>query len=210
MKLVVFGATGGTGRRVVERALAAGHEVIAVARRPEAVQVAHDRLRVVRGDVLDRASVAEVVHGANAVISAIGPADNKQPGTLISDGVANMVHACEAGGVRRLVFESGLMVGTGAGLSPLGKLGVAIYRRMYRRLCEDKRKAEAALAASSLEFVIVRPPGLDDSPAKGAFKAGIDIRIDPAKKMSHADVAQFLVRAASEAALARTVQTIGH
>src|SRR5690242_5437675 len=171
MKIVVFGATGGTGKRVVERALAAGHEVTAIARRPEAVATAHDKLRVVRGDVLDRASVAEVVRGADAVISTIGPSDNKKPGTVISEGIANMVHACEAVGVRRLVFESGLMVGTGAGLSPLARLALAIYRRGYRALVEDKRKAEAALSGSSLEFVIVRPPTLDDSPPTGAYRS---------------------------------------
>lgn len=209
MKLVVFGATGGTGRRVVERALEAGHEVVAVARRPEAIATAHERLRVVRGDVLERASVEEVVRGADAVISAIGPANNRHPGTLISDGTANLVHACEASGVKRLVLESGLMVGTGAGLSPLGKVALAIFRRLNRALTDDKRLAEARLTASGLDYVIVRPPVLDDSPPAGRYKAGVDIRIDVARKLSHADVAEFLVRAASEPELARTCQTIG-
>src|SRR5438105_10420169 len=108
MKLVVFGATGGTGKQIVARGLELGHDVTAVARKPEAVATRHDHLRVVRGDVLDAGSVAAAVAGADAVLSAIGPVNNKQPGTLISDAIKHMVTACEQAGVRRLVFESGL------------------------------------------------------------------------------------------------------
>ena len=57
MKLVVFGATGNTGRNVVEQALEAGHEVTAVARKPPALKISHARLEVLRGDVMDPDSV---------------------------------------------------------------------------------------------------------------------------------------------------------
>ena len=72
MKIVVFGATGGTGERIVERALAEGHEVVAVARKPEAFTTRHSRLKVVKGDVLDPASVATAIVGADAVLSSVG------------------------------------------------------------------------------------------------------------------------------------------
>jgi putative NADH-flavin reductase len=210
MKIVVFGATGGTGKQIVECALAAGHEVIAVARKPEAVITDHEKLRVAKGDVLDPESVAAAVAGADAVLSAIGPADNKHPGTLISDGIKNIVAACTAARVPRFVFESGLMVGDGRGLSLISKIGVSIYRRLNKELCADKRIAEATIQASSLDWVIVRPVALDDSPARGNYKTGTDIRLNAAAKMSHADVADFMVKAASDAKLARTIQDIGH
>ena len=92
MKIVVFGATGGTGKNVVERALADGHDVTAVARRPETVP-ARPRLVVAKGDVLEPDSLASAVAGADAVICAIGPAKNSQPGTLISVGTKNLVAA---------------------------------------------------------------------------------------------------------------------
>ncbi len=208
MKIAIFGATGGTGSQLVERGLAE-HEIIAVARRPEAITAKHDRLRVVKGDVLDPASIAAAIAGADAVISAIGPANNKEPGTLISDGVANLVAACTKAGIARFVFESGLMVGDARGLSPFGKLGVAIYRAMNKKLCADKRIAEATIQASTLDWVIVRPPALDHSPARGGYKHGVDIRLNPAKKLSHADAADFLLRVAGDGALARTVQDVG-
>jgi putative NADH-flavin reductase len=210
MKLVVFGATGGTGKQLVARGLDAGHDVIAVARKPEAVTTRHERLRVVQGDVLEPASVERAVAGGEAVLSAIGPANNKQPGTLISEGIQHMIAACEKTGVRRLVFESGLMVGDGTGLGLVSKVGVAIYRSMYKALCADKRIAEAALRASSLDYVIVRPPALADGPATARYRSGVDIPINAARKMAHADVADFMVKAAADPALARTIQVIGH
>jgi putative NADH-flavin reductase len=209
MKVVVFGATGGTGKRLVERGLAAGHDVVAVARRPEAITQTHAKLAVVKGDVLDAASVASAVAGADAVVSAIGPANNKQPGTVISEGVKHIVAACEAAGVKRFVFESGLMVGDGTGLSPFGKLAVSIYRAMNRKLCDDKRIAEATIAASTLDWVMVRPVALDDSPATGAYKHGVDIRLNPAKKLGHADVADFMITCVTDAAVVRTIQALG-
>jgi|SRR5580658_4205163 putative NADH-flavin reductase len=210
MKIVVFGATGGTGKHVVERALAAGHDVTAVARRPDAVTVKHDKLHVAKGDVLDATSVAAIVVGADAVLSSIGPANNRHPGTLISNGVEHMVAACEKTLVRRFVFESGLMVGDARGLSWFGRLGVSIYRSFNSQLCADKRIAEARIRSSSLDWVIVRPPALDNSPPRGEYKFGVDIRLNPAKKMSHADVADFMVKAASDPQLTRTVQDVGH
>ena len=64
--------------------------------------------------------------------------------------------------------------------------------------------------ASSLEWVIVRPPALDDSSASGTFKHGVDIALSAAKKLSHADVAAFMIACAGDAALVRTIQAIGH
>ena len=206
MKIVVIGAAGGTGTQVVEQAVAAGHEVIAGVRRPDAY---NGKGRVVRADVLDAATLRAAVAGADAVISTYGPADLKHPGTLMSEGVANLVRACEAGGVKRFVFESGLMCSDGRGQSLGGRLGLAVVRRLYKHAMRDKRLAEDAMRASSLDYVIVRPVVLVDGPAKGTYVHGIDRRVNPMKKLAHADVAAFLLRCAQDPALARTTQTIG-
>lgn len=71
MKLVVFGVTGGTGRQVVEQALAVGHTVTAVARRPEAITLQHKRLTVIRGDVLEAETLPQAIAGQDVVISAV-------------------------------------------------------------------------------------------------------------------------------------------
>lgn len=93
MKILVIGATGGTGRCVVENALQAGHEVTAFARTPEKITLQHDRLHIAQGDVLDADTLLHAMLGQQAVICALGPAAGTAPGTLISDGTRNIIRA---------------------------------------------------------------------------------------------------------------------
>lgn len=208
MKIVVFGATGGTGKNVVERALAGGHEVVAVARKPEAV-AARDRLVVHKGDVLDAASVVLALAGADAVICAIGPSSNSKPGTLISEGLKNLVAGCTKTGVHRLVFESGIMVSDGSELSLLGRLAIKIFGGIFSKLRAEKVIAEASLTGSGLDWVIVRPPTLDHGPFTGTCVAAPRARIVPAKAISHADCAAVLLKAATEPAWSKQVVNVG-
>ncbi|MGH4015958.1 MAG: NAD(P)H-binding protein [Pseudonocardiaceae bacterium] len=73
MHLTVFGSTRGTGAHVVRLALDAGHTVTAAARDPADVQGSHERLRTVRTDVLDPASLPGSVDGADAGRSCAPP-----------------------------------------------------------------------------------------------------------------------------------------
>ncbi len=208
MKIVVFGATGGTGKNVVERALAAGHDVVAVARKPEAI-AAREHLVAHKGDVTDAASIAGAFEGADAVICAIGPASNGKPGTLISDGTANIVAGCLKANVKRLVFESGMIVSDGKELSFFGSLAVSLFGAIYPKLKIDKVIAERTITDSKLEWVIVRPPALSHAPATGKYFAAPGARIFPASSLSHADCADALVRAVTEAAWTNQVVNVG-
>jgi NADPH:quinone reductase-like Zn-dependent oxidoreductase len=71
-RVLIVGATGGTGRHLVAQALERGHLVTALARDPSALRIEHPRLRVVSGNVLDYASVEAAVRGQEAVVSALG------------------------------------------------------------------------------------------------------------------------------------------
>jgi uncharacterized protein YbjT (DUF2867 family) len=208
MKIVVFGATGGTGSALVARAASLGHDVIAAARSPDKVAKL-DRVTAVKCDVLDAASVANAVAGADAVISVIGPADNKNPGTLISVGIANIVDACVKANVKRVVFESGLMLSDGSELSLLSRAGIAVFRKLNQKLHDDKVIAERTLTSSALDWVIVRPPTLKDGAFTGRTIAGPLIRVDAAKSMTHADVADSLVRAATSSEWVKQVVNVG-
>ncbi len=208
MKLLVLGATGDTGRNLVAQAIAAKHEVLALARQPEAIELV-DHLSVQKGDVLDADDVASAVQGCDAVLSAFGPADNRNPGTLMSAGVANLVAGCAKHGVKRFVFESGLMCSDGTGLGPLARLSLRAFGAVYHKMRDDKRLAERTIQASALDWVIVRPPILSNAPALGAYKHGVDIAINTMKPLPHADVAVFMLRCATDVALVRTVQVIG-
>src|SRR5258708_28700509 len=101
MNLVVFGANGGIGKNSVEQALAAGHRVTAVVRRPASLTILHERLEIVKGDVFEPATFESSIAGADAVISALGAA-NLAPTTVNSTGIANIIKAMQAGKARRL------------------------------------------------------------------------------------------------------------
>src|SRR5947209_4729636 len=103
--LLVIGATRHTGKHLVQQALAAGHTVTALARDPARLDVQHERLSVVRGDVLDPATLAPAMAGQDAVISSIG-VTSRGPTTLYSDGMRHIIQAMHATGVKRLVAVS--------------------------------------------------------------------------------------------------------
>ena len=210
MKLIVFGATGGTGRQLVERGLAAGHEVTAFVRRPAAVTLRHERLRVAQGDVLQPETVAAAMRGQDAVLSAIGPPAGSKPGTLISTGMKHIVAAMQQHGVRRLVYESGLMVGDARGMGFVKRLLIAFFRRLNQALYLDKVLAEQIIRESGLDWVVVRPPNLKHVPARGGWRVGPDLDVNVLAGLSHADVADFMVQAAPDVNGVRGVVDISY
>ena len=109
MKIVVFGATGNVGQRVVKEALSRGHSVTGVVRDPSAVQSPDPRVRLVRGDATNADSVAEVVKGADAVVSAISPRPNQRglPAPKLVDNARALIAALRTAGVRRVLFVGG-------------------------------------------------------------------------------------------------------
>ena len=210
MKVVLFGSTGGTGKNVISKALAAGHQVVAVARKPEAVTARHERLEVKAGDVLKLDTVAAALDGADAVISTIGPTDEKNPGTLLSQGVGNIVVAMQQKKVARFVFESGLMMSDGSDLGLLSRLGTRLVGSVLRKaMHDDKAIAEATILSSPLDWVIVRCPVLKHVPGTGRYVAGPRMRVNALASLPHEDAADCLVRALSETAWTKQIVNAG-
>ncbi|MBX5450973.1 NAD(P)-dependent oxidoreductase [Thermogemmatispora sp.] len=108
MKLVVFGATGNIGQRIIQEALNRGHEVKGVARHPERLTLSHPRLSLEAGNVLDPAAVARLVSGYDAVISAVGPsrAEAEDPRMVVQAAQA-LIEGLKRAGVKRLVVVGG-------------------------------------------------------------------------------------------------------
>jgi uncharacterized protein len=109
MKLVLIGATGNIGRRVVKEALSRGLEVTGVVRDPAAVEAPDPRVRLVKGDATKADDVARVISGADAVVSAISPRPN--PRGLSAPSLAANARALIAGlraaGVKRVLYVGG-------------------------------------------------------------------------------------------------------
>ncbi|WP_046214118.1 NAD(P)-dependent oxidoreductase [Paenibacillus wulumuqiensis] len=213
MKITVIGSTGATGRKVIERALDLGHEVTAVARRPEVI-VPRARLSIRQGDVLDMPSITRALVDTDVVISCIGPSGNFSqstvlsevisnirknfsPGTIMSVGITNILAACQSAGVKRFVMQSGIGLSDGKELSTLNRLAINISGRIFTKAVEDKAIAERTVQQSQLDWIIVRPPALNDAAAALKYTAGPLSRISPLRPLSFADCADCLIRAAT-------------
>jgi len=197
MRLAVIGASGATGRRVVERALAKGHPVIAVSRRLTDDIAPRDQLAYRAADVRDQESLMPALEGCDAAISTIGPAQNLDPGDLMSVGIRNIISACAQAKVPNFVMQSGITLSDGSELSFGDRLALRPIQYIYRKAIADKRVAEASIRTSNLDWVIVRAAGLKDMPATSTHRVGPHARIALLRPLSFADCADCLVRAAS-------------
>lgn len=196
MRFVVLGATGATGRRVVEQAIAAGHEVVAYARRPHAVAVGPG-VDVVGGVVDDVPSLAEAMPDADAVICCLGP--GLRPASLVSVDVLQravpaILQAMRDAGVPHLVIMSAFGVADTEAKAPL--LLRLTYRTAVRQAYADKERIEGLLAAADVEVTTVYPVTLTSLPGKGRPRVKPVGAIDAVPlwaTVSRADVAGVLI-----------------
>jgi putative NADH-flavin reductase len=192
-RVLIVGATGGTGRQLMAQALERGCEVTALVRDPSKLGIEHPRLRVLRGDVLDAASVEAAMPGQEAVLSALGHKRYLGPTRILSQGTANLLRAMEAHGVRRFVCETSLGIGNSAGRMGLYYtfLVVPVVLPFY---FWDKARQERRIAASSVDWVIVRPGTLTNGEKRGAYRHGRDVgSFLRTVRISRADVADFML-----------------
>ena len=193
MKIVVFGATGKTGRHVVEQALAAGHKVVAFARDPSKLNTTHKRLSVVQGDVQNPAQVEQAVAGADAVVSVLGPTHNR-PAYEVSKGMANILDAMKKRRVRRLVIAAGAGVGDPNDEPKLINKAISVLLKLVsRNVLEDMKRTVELVRASDRDWVIVRVPRLTDAPRTGKVKAGY-VGKGMGLTLSRADMADFMLQ----------------
>jgi putative NADH-flavin reductase len=194
MKLTILGATGATGTALTRQALAAGHEVTAVVRDPARLAVpAHPRLRAVTADIMDPASLAAAIDGADAVISAVGPRGTG-PTTVIQDSVRSIIQAMHKTGTRRLLQVSGSVVADDGESPYLRYLLKPLARRTFlRHVCADMRHGEDQIRGSDLDWTIFRPPALTGKPATGAYRTAIDRNLPHAFTIPRADLAACML-----------------
>ena len=192
-RILIVGATGGTGRQLVAQALERGYTVTALARNPSRLQLTHPRLKVVRGDVQDGASVDAAVQGQDAVLSALGHKRYLGPTRILSRGTGHLLRAMEAQGVSRFVCETS--IGLGDSAFRLGLLyTLFIIPVILPFYFWDKTRQERMIAASRVSWVIVRPGVLTNGAKRGVVRQGA--RVGNAlwgARVSRADVAAFML-----------------
>jgi uncharacterized protein YbjT (DUF2867 family) len=190
MKIVVLGATGATGKLVVEQALAAGHEVTALVRSPQKVTTQHPSLTVIAGQATSPSDVTDAILGADAVISVLGAAK----GTVMTDATVAMVAAAREHSVPRIVMLSSFAAARDR-LTPVTK---GLTGLTMKAMLKDKATAEQILRASDLNWTILYAARLTNGPATGsATLVPYGTRVSMSQKISRADVASWLLAAAA-------------
>lgn len=172
MRIALFGATGRTGRYVLEKALQAGHAVTALARKPDGIGISNPNLAVVAGDARDPEAVSLAIAGADAVISTLGPVRGG-PMDVMTHAAENIVAAMKQHGVRRLVFT------TGAGVPApqdrptfMSRFMGFLVRTLSREVYEDSLQGAEIVKNSGLDWTIIRGPMLKDGPFDGNYRLG--------------------------------------
>lgn len=189
--LALFGATGGTGRAVLQKVLDDGHRVRVLARRAGALPE-HPNLQVIQGDVMDPVIVRRTLLGCSAVVVCLGaPALSRS--LVRSEGTQVIVDAMRLEGIDRIVCLS--LMGANESRSRLTPfLRYVVFPTYLRRPTKDHERQEDILRASGLDYTIVRPPHLTDDEARGEYvhgfgddTSGINFHI------SRADLASFML-----------------
>ncbi len=195
MKVIVFGATGGIGRLLVAGALDLGHAVTAFVRNGQTLDP-RDGLRVIQGDLFDPQSVGDAIDGHRAVFSALGSR------SLKADPVLSRAMPLIINGMHFHMVERIIAVGAAGALYPAGKYQPPIVTVLFgiaratvlRHPMADLRAQERLLSASDLDYTIVRPPRLTDGPATRTYRVLPDALPSSSRRISRADVADFMLQ----------------
>ncbi|MCU1279736.1 MAG: Flavin reductase [bacterium] len=206
-KLVVFGASGGTGRPFVEQALAAGHSVTAFVRD---AATAPAGARVVAGDVLDGSAVDAAVAGHDVIVSALGHRRRARnpwsrdfsPPDLMTRATPHLIDAARRHGIARVLFVGVHGCGDSRARTSF------IYRYLVERTTigialRDFNIMEGMLAESGLDWLVARPVSLVDGAARGRCQVRDD-RISSLATIRRADVAAFMLAHVDGPIAART------
>jgi len=191
-KILVLGATGGTGRLIVSQALARGYDVSALVRSPEKGSDLKGA-KVIVGDARDETALREALKGRDAVVSALGtPASPFREVTLLSTATRALVSAMKIEQVSRLVCITGIGAGDSAGHGGF-LFDNLIFPLLLRKVYADKNRQETIVRDSGLDWVLVRPSVLNNKPSRDTIRALTDLSDFHGGTISREDVARFVL-----------------
>jgi putative NADH-flavin reductase len=210
MRIAVFGATGGTGKQLVEQALAAGDYVVVYVRNPSKLNVSHERLKAIQGELANEPLIESAVSEADAVISALGPRrDSKNK--PITHGMQNIIAAMKKRGVRRLIITSTLSAkDPNDPLNFKTKAMVSLVKVTMHAAYEEIVSVAETVRNSDLDWTLVRLAMLNNNPKSGKVKAGNVGKGEVGTWISRADLAEFLLKQVQDTKYLRQAPAISN
>ena len=206
MKLFLVGATGGTGKALLNQALVHGHDVTVLARRPESLTTV-PHLTIRKGDATDLESVTRYLGGHDAVLSTLGPSNrNLGPTTLYSQSAQVILEAMKGTGVRRFIgVTSGGVVDGGE------PLWYRLIKPRFKHVYSDMKLMEQEVMASDTEWTLVRPAYLTDARRTGRYRTAVDVGNPPRGwRLSREDVADFMLKILEDGLFVRQAVAIAY
>jgi putative NADH-flavin reductase len=204
-KLIIFGATGATGKEVVRQSLGEGFDVTVIVRDPSSLHSGDPDLKIVQGDVLRPETFSEEIIGKDAVISCLGIGSGTKPTVVYSEGVRNILTAMEKADVTRLICISAGALYTNKNMGFIIRtLTRLVLQKIFRNPYADMRIMEKILERSSIDWTVLRPPMLRNGPLTKKFRVAIGSDIKNPFSISRADLAWYMVSIISAAETFKT------
>ena len=193
MKIAIIGASRGIGYQLLKLAVEEGHEVTALLRNPDKLQIAYDNLHVIKGDILDPASVAAVTDDQGGICVCIGIPPSMKSVEVFSKGIENVLASINDNPEQKLIVITGIGAGESKGH------GGFLYDRVFnplllKEIYRDKDREEALIKESRANCLIVRPGFLTNGPRTGKYRVIENLTGVTAGKISRADVADFMLK----------------
>ncbi len=196
MKIVLYGARGRLGQRILTEALARGHQVTAVVRKPELFEEPHPGIEVIKGDVTDPASVAAVTAGSDVVISAIGPSP-KQPPEIIEEAARSLIAGMQKSGAKRLVIVGG--AGSLQAAQGIMVMDTPEFPPSWRPVAQAHKNALDIVRAAPLDWTYISPAAMIQPGERTAhFRTGLDDLLVDGSGQSNISIEDFAVALLNE------------
>lgn len=209
MKIVVFGASRGTGLEIVKQALDAGHEVTAFVRSPSSLRMQHPNLIVFQGDAMDVEAVEKAIAGMDAVVSALGPTRPPVP-HMMETSAMNIVAGMKKNGVRRIVSTTGAGVRQPEDQPKLIDYAIgALLNLLAKEVVRDSAENVKVIQNSDLDWTIVRFPRLMDGAHTGKYRVGY-VDKKSSTQFSRADGADFVLKELVEKKWVRKLPVVSY
>lgn len=195
MQIIVFGATGGTGKEIVRQAIGQGHIVTAFVR-DASVLTPQENLKIVEGDIFDATAVNAAINGCRAVLSALGARTLKKE-NILGRALPNILAGMDKHYIQRII-----VLGAAGAKYPAGKYQTGWFRlvmglaktTLLRHAFADQAVQEKLLEQSGMDFTIVRPPRLNDKAGPGEVRVLPDGLPSGGWQIRRSDVADFMLQ----------------
>ena len=187
LNILILGGTGRVGSKIVSYALQDRHHVTVLVRTPEKLQINHENLTILQGDVLNKDDILRAMDGIEVVISAL----NTDGATTLSESMPFIIEAMKSEGIQRIIT-----IGTAGILQSRITPNLLRYqssesKRKSVRAAEEHNKVYDMLEQSKLEWTIVCPTYLPDGERLGKYRTESNYLPEGGTKISVPDTAEF-------------------